>query len=195
LIDTPKIKRISAHKEDDFICELKLYEDELRNKQIVLIILDKYSVSYYAQIKNYLNTKLGIASQCMRVENKSKNLSYYSNVVNQMVVKIKGELYNIEISPKFRSVKPMIIGIDVCRCKNKKLRYVMVSSYNQSCSRYISEQRECENVAEEKEFTISYLLKLTLTFYNKVNGVYLVLFLFIETEGISNKRKSCFKRS
>ena len=170
IIDTPKFKGISAHKEEDFISELKSYENELKNKQIVLIILDKYSASYYAQIKNYLNTKLGVASQCMRVENKSKNLSYYSNVVNQMVVKIKGELYNIEISPKFRSVKPMIIGVDVCRCKNKKLRYVMVSSYNQLCSRYISEERECEDVTEEKEFTISYLLKLTLTFYNKVNG-------------------------
>ena len=52
--------------------ELKSNEDELRNKQIVLIILDKYSASYYSQIKNYLNTKLGIAFQCMRVETKTR---------------------------------------------------------------------------------------------------------------------------
>ena len=62
---------------------------------MIVIILDRNEKKYYNQIKNKLMTKFGIPSQVVVKQNLMKNLSYFTNVLLQMNVKLQGELFHI----------------------------------------------------------------------------------------------------
>jgi hypothetical protein len=69
--------------------------------KLIIVILDRNSKHIYKDIKNYVYTKVGAPIQVMLKENASKNLSYYSNVLNQIVVKMGGQLHNIPMPNEF----------------------------------------------------------------------------------------------
>jgi aubergine-like protein len=70
------------------------------NIKIVLVILDRNTKHIYTIIKQHLYSAIGIPVQVVLKENLSKNLSYFSNVLNQMVVKMGGKLYSIDLDKK-----------------------------------------------------------------------------------------------
>lgn len=63
--------------------------------KLIFIVLDRNSKQFYKLIKKYIYTEVGVPVQVVLKENASKNLSYYSNVLNQIVVKMGGQLYTI----------------------------------------------------------------------------------------------------
>lgn len=93
-IERPQIERVSARSVEGFINEMKNMKlnGELK---ILVIILNRFSESHYKQIKYYLNTEVGTPSQVVKMENLSKNLSYFTNVLCQMMVKMGGRLFKI----------------------------------------------------------------------------------------------------
>ncbi len=73
--------------------------DKIRNLKdysIIVIILSRNEKQFYKYIKNKVMSQYGIPSQVVLRENFSKNLSYFTNVLNQMNNKVGGELFKIE---------------------------------------------------------------------------------------------------
>jgi len=71
--------------------------------RIILFILDRGTKHHYGPLKKFCYTELGYPSQVMLRENSSKNLSYYSNVLSQMVAKMGGTLYQIPLDTNLNS--------------------------------------------------------------------------------------------
>ena len=91
--DRPKLEKIYNRREEDLLNDLRKinYND---GKKVAIVVLDRSTKNLYPTIKNFLYTQGGITSQFMlHDENpkggrKKQNLSYYSAVLNQMVVKV-----------------------------------------------------------------------------------------------------------
>jgi hypothetical protein len=80
----------------EFIRSLDLPEKITKfGLRVGVIILDRNSKHYYPAIKNLICTSIGLPTQVMLKENSTKNLSYYSGVLNQIQVKIGGRLFSI----------------------------------------------------------------------------------------------------
>ena len=122
----PKLEKLYTYHEDSLINDLRKinYND---GKKVAIVVLDRKTKHLYPTIKDYLYTQGGLTSQFMlHDENpkggrKKQNLSYYSAVLNQMVVKVKGELFRINFN-KISDTPSMIIGIDSTMTK-EDLRY------------------------------------------------------------------------
>lgn len=100
-VDNPKFFAHDGRNRDDWVDHIKsLNFQSNREIKILLIVLDRFTQDYYGEIKRHLNSELGILSQVVKLENLSKNLSFFSNVLNQMVVKMGGVLYNIHLDEK-----------------------------------------------------------------------------------------------
>jgi len=93
-VERPEIETVSSRSADGFISEMRKMRLNT-NLKIIVIILNKFSESHYKSIKNYLNTEVGTPSQVVKAENLSKNLSYFTNVLCQMIVKMGGKLFKI----------------------------------------------------------------------------------------------------
>jgi hypothetical protein len=94
-VEDPKIIEHRCRREEDFLEEI----DKIRNLKdysIIVIILSRNEKQFYKYIKNKVMSQYGIPSQVVLRENFSKNLSYFTNVLNQMNNKVGGELFKIE---------------------------------------------------------------------------------------------------
>ena len=98
-IGEPSIKTFSSNKIVDEISEMNLNP----KLQIIMVILDRFTEKCYKDIKKFINSKLGIPSQVVKCENLSKNLSYFTNVLNQMVIKMGKRLFSINFENKLKS--------------------------------------------------------------------------------------------
>lgn len=96
-VEKPEIERVNSRNADGFVNEMRNMHLNSHLK-IILIILDKFSENNYKKIKTYLNTEVGTPSQVVKAENLSKNLSYFTNVLVQMVVKMGGILFKINMT-------------------------------------------------------------------------------------------------
>ena len=95
--------------------------------------------------------------------NKKRNLSYYSALLNQMVVKVKGELFRINFPEKIKKYPSMIIGIDSTITKEGK-KYVISASFNEYFNKFYTDyktEREGNNI-------LGSLIKSTLDHFSKV---------------------------
>lgn len=72
--------------------------------QIIFIILDRFTEKCYKDIKKYINEELGIPSQVVKCENLSKNLSYFTNVLNQMIIKMGKRLFTINFASELSKI-------------------------------------------------------------------------------------------
>jgi hypothetical protein len=70
---------------------------KLEHFKILFFVLDNRSETWYHAIKRELIEKRGIPSQMALKHNFKKNLSYFSGILNQMVVKIGGMPFSIEL--------------------------------------------------------------------------------------------------
>ena len=173
--DLPEIKAFNSRDLNSFMEEIKTIKFRPEIK-IVFIVLNKYIKNYYPSIKQYLNTQAGIPSQCVLEENKSKPDSYFTNVVNQMVVKSGGELYHITLHQFLNQNPTMILGVDCARAKGNKRRYTMTFTYNQFYSRFYSEEKECAR--GEEEITLQLMLSNAFNFFLKCAPNLVFLFVY-----------------
>jgi aubergine-like protein len=96
-VETPsRVKEHRGRNSNEWIDELKNM-DFNHGLRIILVVLDRSTKSFYSSIKRFLYAEVGIPTQVVLKENCSKNLSYFSNVLNQMIVKMGGILYKIAL--------------------------------------------------------------------------------------------------
>jgi len=98
-VENPRVHDIRARNEEEWLDYPKSM-DFNHGLKIVMIILDKASKNYYSKIKQFIYSDIGLPVQVVLKENSSKNLSYFPNLLNQMVVKIGGILYKIQLLDK-----------------------------------------------------------------------------------------------
>lgn len=142
--------------------------DYNHGKKMIIVVLDKRTKHLYPAIKDFIYTQTGLASQFMlhdenqRGAKKKQSLSYYSGVLNQMVVKSNGELFKIKFSEEIDRSPSIIIGIDYSRTK-EGTKYVVTSTYNRRFNRVFTDMKinkKSEECDEENEIKNKALIEL-----------------------------------
>ena len=177
LIEEPKIESFNIRNGKQLIEEMKNLN--LKKYKLLFFILGKYTKNYYTNIKQYCIQKLGIPSQVFSTENiDKKNLSVYSNVIAQMVVKTGGELYEINnIVPNDKVT--MAIGINCKKIKDNEFLYCLTSTYNKQLSKFLTVQIK----SSDKRYALSVLLRKALENFRTKGAPRYPDFIFIYREG------------
>ena len=187
--DLPHLEKIHSRIEEDLLNELRKinYND---GKKIAIVVLDRNTKNLYPIIKNFLYTQGGLTSQFMlHDENpkggrKKQNLSYYSAVLNQMVVKAKGELFSINYTTKIANNPSMIIGIDTTMTKEGK-KYVLSASYNYHFNKFYTDYK----IERQNENALNDLIKSALNYFSGFNKGNLPKSVIIYRQG-GNERQT-----
>ena len=168
----PKLHILNTTNKNELTQELKKI-DFNNGKIMALIVLDYNTRNLYPIIKDYIYTQGGVASQCMLHDENIKTgkskfgMSYYSAVLNQMVVKAQGELFEIKFCEELSKSPSMIIGIEICKMKDK-IKYIVSSSYNSRFNKFYTDSKLSEN-KENQIDSLIYLLTNSLNYFKKVN--------------------------
>ena len=189
LFSLPKLEKVKSTRQGEELLEdLKKinYND---GKEIAIVVLDKSTKNLYPFIKNYLYTQAGLTSQFMlhdenpRGGKKKQNLSYYSAVLNQMVVKSKGELFRINFSEKLTKEPSMIIGIDSTRTKDG-MKYVLSATFNRNFNKFFTDMK----VDNENHTALTDLIKSALDYFKGANKNYKPKSVIIYRQGGNEKQ-------
>ena len=118
----------------------------------------------------------GITSQFMlhdenpnRGGKKKQNMSYYSAVLNQMVVKAQGELFRLHFCKGIDSGPSMIIGLDSSKTKDGN-KYVLSASYNRRFNRFFTDFAVAKSSPDDH--TLCNLFKNALNYFRKINNIF-----------------------
>lgn len=126
---------------------IKERKKEFDGLSLIVVMLQNNHSAPYKTVKEIFYQRLGIPCQCLVISKQSGgNLSSITNVLNQMVVKCNGRLYNIElkrIAPKMGECS-CLLGVEVCKV-GKGRKYSIVSTINSyhnklSVNEYIVDQ-------------------------------------------------------
>ena len=188
----PQLFKINNYKNhDELINELRSLQIDNR-KIIVIVVLDRNTKNLYPIIKDYLYTEKGITSQFMlHDENpnkggkKKQNMSYYSAVLNQMVVKSHGELFRLHFCKSIDSGPSMIIGIDSSKISNGT-KYVISASYNRKFNKFYTDIGNSTNAQDD--LTLTNLLKNCLDNFIKINNKHKPENIIIYRQGGNEKQ-------
>ena len=186
--ELPDLKRIYNKQEEGLINDLRKinYND---GKQVAIVVLDRFTKNLYPTIKNFLYTQGGLTSQFMlhdenpKSGRKKQNMSYYSAVLNQMVVKTKGELFRINFTEKISGMPSMIIGIDTTMTKEGK-KYVLSASFNKNFNKFYTDYK----IDKENDNALEYLIKSALNHFSQVNRNNLPRTVIIYRQGGNEKQ-------
>ena len=168
----PKLQVLENTLKKDLIPELEKI-DFNNGKKMAIIVLDHTTKHLYPIIKDYIYTQGGVASQCILHDEKTKpgkskfTMSYYSAVLNQMVVKAEGELFEIKFCEELLKSPSMIIGIELNKTKDK-IKYIVSSSYNCRFSKFYTDSKISDN-KENQIDTLLLLISNSLNYYKSVN--------------------------
>ena len=186
--ELPSLHKIYNKHEEQLLNDLRKinYND---GKQIAIVVLDRFTKNLYPTIKDFLYTQGGLTSQFMlHDENpkggrKKQNMSYYGAVLNQMVVKSKGELFRINFTEKITKIPSMIIGIDSTMTKEGK-KFVLSASYNRNFNKFYTDFK----IDKENESALEYLIKSALDHFSNVNNKNLPATVIIYRQGGNEKQ-------
>ena len=185
----PKLEEIPLKKRpDDLLEELKKinYND---GKEIAIVVLDRDTKNLYPSIKTYLYTQGGITSQFMlhdenpRGGKKKQSMSYYSGVLNQMVVKTNGELFRIKFTERFSKNPSMIIGIDSSRTK-EGMKYVLSASFNNNFNKFYTDMK----IDDVNHGALTDLIKSALDYFKHYNANHKPSSIIIYRQGGNEKQ-------
>lgn len=165
----PTLQKLKSKEKNSVITEMRGI-DYNNGKNMVLCILDMSTKYLYKPMKEFLYTQAGITSQFMVYidDKKKRNLSYFSQVLNQMVVKAKGELFRLEFPKNFADTPSMIIGIEGKNAGAGKMKYVMSSSYNRFYNKFFSDM-EIGGSKEDPAAALGILLRRALDNFKHCN--------------------------
>ena len=186
--ELPKLEKIHNKHEEQLLDDLRKinYND---GKVMAIVVLDRFTKNLYPTIKNFLYTQGGLTSQFMlHDENpkggrKKQNTSYYSAVLNQMVVKSKGELFRINFTEKISKMPSMILGIDSTMTKEGK-KFVLSASFNRNFNKFYTDFK----IDKENESALEYLIKSALDHFSNVNNKNLPERVIIYRQGGNEKQ-------
>ena len=182
----PQLYLLEKTTKNEIIQELEKI-DFNNGKKMVMIVLDDNTRNLYSIIKDYIYSQAGIASQCILHDEKTKpglnkfTMSYYSSVLNQMVVKAQGELFEIKFCDELIKELTMIMGIELSRIKDN-IKYNISSSYNKSLSKYYNDSKK-GNIKENPIDLLLYLIKNSLDYFKSKNNNKLPNNILIYREG------------
>ena len=185
----PELHIIEHTKKNEIIPDLEKINFN-SGKKMAMIVLDQNTRNLYPTIKDYIYSQAGIASQCMLHDEQARpnvnkfSMSYYSAVLNQMVVKAQGELFEIKFCDKLSKGKSMIIGIESSRFKDK-IKYHLSASYNENLNKFYNDGKSA-NIKENHIDTLLFLLKNALDHFSKNNKNSLPETVIIYREGMYN---------
>ena len=185
----PELHIIEHTKKNEIIPDLEKINFN-SGKKMAMIVLDQNTRNLYPTIKDYIYSQAGIASQCMLHDEQARpninkfSMSYYSAVLNQMVVKAQGELFEIKFCDKLSKGKSMIIGIESSRFKDK-IKYHLSASYNENLNKFYNDGKS-SNIKENHIDTLLFLLKNALDHFSKNNKNTLPETVIIYREGMYN---------
>ena len=178
--DFPQLQKISQNKinKSELLTELQKI-DYNHGKIMIIVVLDKRTKHLYPLIKDFIFSQTGLASQFMlhdenqRGAKKKQSLSYYSGVLNQMVVKANGELFKVEFCDEIDKDPSMIIGIDYSKLK-EGTKFVVTSTYNRRFNKVytdmkIQSKNEDNEEKEMKNKVLLDLIKGSLNFFRYSN--------------------------
>ena len=185
-IEKPKVKVINQKNSNQLIESLKSI-DLNNGKKIALIILDNYSKYVYSSLKCYLCEQIGIASQCIIWEKaKSQNLSYWSNILKQMEVKLCSQPFHIIIDQNLKINPTMIVGIFISNIGNKKIRIILTSSYSMELSNFYTQIKEVD--LESKEDCLIIMMMKAIDYFKKTFNNCIPKFIIIYRKGGNEKQ-------
>ena len=171
--------------------------DYNHGKKMIMVVLDKRTRNLYPTIKDFIYTQTGLASQFMvhdenqRGAKKKQSLSYYSGVLNQMVVKANGELFKIKFSEEIDKKPSMIIGIDYSRLK-EGTKYVVTSTYNRRFNKVYTDMKMSlkkeENETETKNAVLIELIKGAIDYFKSSNSERIPSTVIIYLKGGTEKQ-------
>ena len=185
----PELHIIEHTKKNEIIPDLEKINFN-SGKKMAMIVLDQNTRNLYPTIKDYIYSQAGIASQCILHDEQARpninkfSMSYYSAVLNQMVVKAQGELFEIKFCDKLSKGKSMIIGIESSRFKDK-IKYHLSASYNENLNKFYNDGKSA-NIKENHIDTLLFLLKNALDHFSKNNKNTLPETVIIYREGMYN---------
>ena len=188
--ELPSLQQLEkTHRPEDLVSQLKKfnYND---GKIMTIVVLDRDTKNLYPTIKDFLYTQGGLTSQFMlhdenpRGGKRKQNMSYYSAVLNQMVVKAKGELYKISFPEKITKEPSMIIGIDSSRTK-EGMKYILSASFNKNFNKFYTDLK----VEKENNNALVDLLKSALDYFKNNNRNNLPSSIIIYRQG-GNERQT-----
>ena len=179
--DLPYLERIENNKisKSELINKLQRL-DYNHGKKIIIVVLDKNTKHLYPTIKDFIYSQTGLASQFMlhdenpRGGKKKQSLSYYSGVLNQMVVKANGELFKIKFCEEIDKNPSMIIGIDYSKIK-EGTKYIVSGTYNRRFNKTYTDIKinlksdENDNENENKNKALIDLLIGVLDYFKSSN--------------------------
>ena len=187
----PELIKLNSNNNQDLLYELQQMKLDPK-KRILIVVLDRNTKNLYPLIKDYLYSERGISSQFMlhdenpnRGGKKKQNMSYYSAVLNQMVVKAQGELFRLHFCPGIDSGPSMIIGLDSSKTKEGN-KYVISASYNRKFNRFYTDFANAKNLPEDD--TLKNLLKNALNYFRNVNNNHLPNTIIIYRQGGNDKQ-------
>ena len=177
--DLPQLYKIkNTTNKTNIIDELRKI-DYNHGKKMAIVVLDKQTKNLYPTIKDFIYTQAGLASQFMhhdenqRGAKKKQSLSYYSGVLNQMVVKANGELFKVQFCEEIDKNPSMIIGIDYSKIR-EGTRYIVTATYNRRFNKVYTDMKinlkNEENENEIKNKALIDLIKGALDFFKSSNG-------------------------
>uniref|UniRef100_A0A8C2RX27 Piwi like RNA-mediated gene silencing 4 n=1 Tax=Capra hircus TaxID=9925 RepID=A0A8C2RX27_CAPHI len=148
-VDHPKIIKVQENPAAFIHAIQKYVKYEV---QLVMCILPSIQTSYYDSIKKYLSSDCPVPSQCVRAQTLNKQgmmLSVTTKIAMQMICKLGGELWAVEIPLK----SLMVVGINVCKDAFSQGTMVVgfVASINPRITRWFSRcilQRTTAHVAD-----------------------------------------------
>ena len=177
--DLPQLQKINSSKatKSELLSELQKI-DYNHGKKMAIVVLDRKTKHLYPTIKDFIYSQTGLASQFMlhdenqRGAKKKQSLSYYSGVLNQMVVKANGELFKIKFCEEIDKDPSMIIGIDHSKLK-EGTKYVVSATYNRRFNKTYTDIKIDLKNKEETENKNKALIDLiigALDFFKKSNS-------------------------
>ena len=145
--DLPFLHKIENNKinKSELLNELKKI-DYNHGKKIIIVVLDKKTKNLYPTFKDFFYSQTGLTSQFMlhdensRGGRKKQSLSYYSGVLNQMVVKANGELFKIKFCDEIDKEPSMIIGIDYSKLR-EGTKYIVSATYNRRFNKVYTDMK------------------------------------------------------
>ena len=187
----PELIKLNSSNNEDLLYELrnmKLSPD----KKIVIVVLDRNTKNLYPLIKDYLYSERGISSQFMlhdenpnRGGKKKQNMSYYSAVLNQMVVKSEGELFRLNFCKGIDSGPSMIVGLDSTRTKDG-YKYVLAASYNRKFNKFYTDFANSKSSVDDQ--TLCNLFRNALNYFKTINNNHLPKTIIVYRQGGNNKQ-------
>ena len=152
---------------DDISHNLDIIKKKAKDIKIAIIFLTPHLEEFYSKLKDYFTNEVKFATQFVvskKLQDPKRAGSILFNIVEQINIKMGGTNFNIDFFKERILNKEkiyMIIGLE-SHFSNKKIDYVMTSTFSRNLEKVITSICSVNDINEEKEKAIEHLINLSL---------------------------------